>query len=82
MPRLLYLWAVLAALFLGLASSDASSDLMKKLVQEYKINTLNGLPANGTCTPENMIVRKEWYAPYPASGLLPRCCGCIVNHSH
>lgn len=60
MSRFSYFLAAFAVLFFGLASSHASSDLMKKLVKDYKVNTLKVLPKNGTCTADNIVVRKEW----------------------
>lgn len=63
MRRFLSFLAVLAVLFSGLASAG-DSHLMKKLVKEYKANTLKRLPKNGTCTAENIVVRKEWYASH------------------
>jgi hypothetical protein len=58
----LYLVAVFAAVLLASVSADASSDLMKRLVTEYRANTLERLPQTGDCTAESIVVRKEWYA--------------------
>lgn len=76
MRRFFYSLAALAVLFLGLASADASSDLMKKLVKEYKANTLKRLPEDGACTADNIAVRKEWYASHlPLGSYVCFACG-------
>ena len=63
MFRSIFFVATLAVLCITVASVGATPDrvLMNKLVKEYIDNTKKRLPHNGTCTANNLVVRKEWY---------------------
>lgn len=62
MFRSIIFLATLAILALSFTAVDASPELMNKLVKEYRDNTKERLPQNGSCTADKLAVRKEWYA--------------------
>jgi tyrosinase len=57
--------ATMVTLLLLFAQAHANQALMKKLVHDYQKNTKSHLPSQGPCTPDKLVVRKEWYAPPP-----------------
>lgn len=63
MFRSFFSLAALALLFLGLVSANDET-LTKRLVKNYKANTLKRLPTTGNCTAKNIVVRKEWYTSH------------------
>lgn len=63
--------ATVVTLLLLVAQANANQALMKKLVHEYQNNTKSLLPSQGPCTPDNLVVRKEWYASTPSLALSP-----------
>lgn len=61
--------ATVVTLLLLFAQANANQALMKKLVHEYQNNTKSRLPSQGPCTPDKLVVRKEWYASIPPNPL-------------
>lgn len=59
MFRSIFFVATLAVLCVTVSAAP-DRVLMNKLVKEYIDNTKKGLPYNGTCTANNLAVRKEW----------------------
>lgn len=55
--------ATIVTLLLLFAQAHANQALMQKLVHDYQKNTKSHLPSQGPCTPDKLVVRKEWYAP-------------------
>lgn len=53
---------ILAVLCVTFTLVDASPELMQQLVKEYRVNTRKRLSPDGPCRPDNLAVRKEWYA--------------------
>ncbi|KAG6085414.1 hypothetical protein E4U15_001272 [Claviceps sp. LM218 group G6] len=63
MFRVLHYLVWLAITLSAIASAGPDERLMAKLVKEYQANTIKGLELsrNGSsCTPDNIVVRKEW----------------------
>lgn len=58
--------ATIVTLLLLFAQAHANQALMKKLVHDYQKNTKSHLPSQGPCTPDKLVVRKEWYV-FPLS---------------
>ncbi|KAG5983001.1 hypothetical protein E4U55_001000 [Claviceps digitariae] len=63
MSRFLKYWAIFAIGALATATADPSEKLMAKLVKEYQVNTEKNLKLSScgaSCTPDNIVLRKEW----------------------
>ncbi|KAG6073244.1 hypothetical protein E4U16_000680 [Claviceps sp. LM84 group G4] len=63
MSRVLQYVVLLAIALSAIASANPDEELMAKLVKEYHANTIKGLELSGygsSCTPDNIVVRKEW----------------------
>ncbi|KAG6116369.1 hypothetical protein E4U12_001525, partial [Claviceps purpurea] len=62
MSQVLHCLVWLAIALSAIASANPDERLMAKLVKEYQANTIKGLELsrNGSsCTPDNIVVRKE-----------------------
>ncbi|KAG6031248.1 hypothetical protein E4U19_008130 [Claviceps sp. Clav32 group G5] len=65
MSRVVQYVVLLAIALSAIASANPDEGLMEKLVKEYHANTIKGLELSGygsSCTPDNIVVRKEWFA--------------------
>ncbi|KAG5930873.1 hypothetical protein E4U60_006720 [Claviceps pazoutovae] len=63
MSQVLHFLVWLAIALSSIASANPDARLMAKLVKEYQSNTIKGLELsrNGSsCTPDNIVIRKEW----------------------
>ncbi|KAG6248105.1 hypothetical protein E4U24_002846 [Claviceps purpurea] len=63
MSRVLRYVVLLVVALSAVASANPDERLMAKLVKEYQANTIKGLELSGygsSCTPDNIVVRKEW----------------------